>query len=491
MDLFYYLCSRFQLRNDSNMKQTLIGREQEQRLLREYLDTDKSEFVAVYGRRRVGKTYLIRQVLGNQCCFSMTGMENADMGDQLSNFYFSLLRVWPSATHPKSWIEAFYQLQSFLESLPEGKKIVFIDELPWMDTARSKFIAALERFWNGWADGRSDIKLIVCGSATSWMIDNIINNRGGLHNRRTHQIYIAPFTLEESRRYFKAYGFGYREKEIAECYMVMGGVAYYYSLMNPEESVAQNIDRLFFSNKGELVNEFENLYRSLFKKAGDHITIVTLLAKKSKGLTRKEIIEQSGLNNNKKFTITLEELEKCGFIRSYIPFGETKRDVLFQLTDAFTQFHFHYIKENKYQDEAFWTNSLNSGKYRAWSGYAFEILCLNHIQQIKQALGISGIQSRACCWSSKGDDSHKGAQIDLIIDRADQTVNICEIKFSRSDYEITKSEAEDLDNKLETFLRQTNTRKSLMLTFITSFGIKPGKYSGRVQAQVTLEDLFK
>ncbi|MBQ7181428.1 MAG: AAA family ATPase [Bacteroidaceae bacterium] len=473
------------------MKQTLIGRELEVKLLREYLNTDKSEFVVVYGRRRVGKTYLIRQVLGDQACFSMTGMENAGMGDQLSNFYFSLLRVWLSATHPKSWIEAFYQLQSFLESLPEGRKIVFIDELPWMDTTRSKFLAALERFWNGWADGRSDIKLIVCGSATSWMIDNIINNRGGLHNRRTHQIYIAPFTLEESRRYFKAYGFGYREKEIAECYMVMGGVAYYYSLMNPKESVAQNIDRLFFLNNGELVNEFENLYRSLFKKAGDHITIVTVLAKKGKGLSRKQIIEQSRLNNNKKFTKTLEELEKCGFIRSYIPFGETKRDILFQLTDAFTLFHFHYIKENKYQDETFWTNSLNSGKYRAWSGYAFEILCLNHIRQIKQALGISGIQSRACCWSSKGDDSHRGAQIDLIIDRADQTVNICEMKFSRSDYEITKSEAEDLDNKLDMFLRQTNTRKSLMLTMITSFGIKPGIYSGRVQVQVTLEDLFK
>ena len=473
------------------MKQALIGREREIELLQEYLRTEKSEFIAVYGRRRVGKTYYIRQVLGSQACFSMTGMENADMGDQLLNFYFSLRMVWPSATHPKSWIEAFYQLQCYLESLPEGRKVVFIDELPWMDTTRSKFIAALERFWNGWADGRSDIKLVVCGSATSWMIDNIINNRGGLHNRRTHQIYIAPFTLAESRRYFKSYGFGYREKEIAECYMVMGGVAYYYSLMNPDESVAQNIDRLFFASNGELTNEFDNLYRSLFKKAGDHISIVTVLAKKSKGLTRRQILEHRKLNNNKKFTKTLEELEKCGFIRSYIPFGETKRDILFQLTDAFTLFHFHYIKENKYQDEAFWTNSLNSGKYRAWSGYAFEILCLNHIRQIKQALGISGIQSRACCWSSKGDDDQKGAQIDLIIDRADHTANICEMKFSRSEYEITKSDAAELDNKLEAFIRQTNTRKSLMLTLITTYGVKKGKYSGDVQAQLTLDDLFK
>ena len=473
------------------MKQILIGREQEVQLLRDYLDTEKSEFIVVYGRRRVGKTFLIRQVIGNQSCFSMTGMENAGMKDQLFNFYFTLRRVWPSATLPHSWIEAFDELRNYLENLPKGKKIVFIDELPWLDTVRSKFIAALEWFWNGWADGQENIKLIVCGSATSWMIDNIINNRGGLHNRKTHQVYVAPFTLEESSRYFATYGFGYREKEIAECYMVMGGVAYYYSLMTPKESVAQNIDRLFFATNGELRNEFENLYRSLFKKAGDHITIVKALAKKMKGLTRNQLLQITNLNNNKKFTMTMEELEKCGFIRSYIPFGMTKRDVLFQLTDAFTLFHFHYIIENKFQNETFWTNSLYSAKYRAWSGYAFEILCLNHLSQIKQSLGISGMQSRACCWISKPEEGHRGAQIDLIIDRADQTVNICEMKFSRSEYTITKSDSEDIENKIEAFLRQTKTKKSLMLTFITSFGIKSGKYSGQVQRHLTLENLFK
>ena len=472
------------------MKHLLIGREREIALLKDSLNSEKSEFIVVYGRRRVGKTFLIRAVLGNPACFEMSGMENADMSDQLANFYFSLRRVYPSAGHPKSWIEAFFELQNYLETLPQGKKIIFIDELPWLDTVRSKFIGALERFWNGWADRRDDIKLIVCGSATSWMIDNIINGRGGLHNRKTHQVYVAPFTLEETSRYFSTYGFGYQKKEIAECYMVMGGVAYYYSLMNPKESVAQNIDRLVFSNVGELKNEFESIYRSLFKRAEDHITIVAALAKKAKGLTRSQILEATKLNNNNKFTKNLEELEKCGFIRSYIPFGETKRDILFQLTDAFTLFHFHFAAENKYKDEAFWTNSLNSGKYRAWSGYAFETLCLNHISQIKQALGIDGIQSRACCWTSKHEENLRGAQIDLLIDRADQTINLCEMKFSRAEYEITKQDDEDFENKIETFLRQTKTRKSLMLTLITSFGIKQGKYSGHIQRQLTLDDLM-
>lgn len=472
------------------MERKLIGREQERRRLEEYLNSGRSEFIAVYGRRRVGKTFLIRKVLGQQACFSFTGMENADMQDQLANFFFTLRRVWPSAAKPHSWIEAFDELQSYLEHLPSGSKTVFIDELPWLDTARSKFIAALERFWNGWADGRDDIKLIVCGSATSWMIDNIINNRGGLHNRKTHQIYVAPFTLNESRRYFNAYGFGYREKEIAECYMVMGGVPYYYSLMDQKESVAQNIDRLCFSPDGELKGEFENLYHSLFKKAGDHIAIVTALAKKGKGLTRKQLLDATKLNNNQKFTTTMDELEKCGFIRTYVPFSETKRDALFQLTDAFTLFHFHYFEENKFQDENFWTNSLNSAKYRAWSGYAFELLCLNHLKQMKEALGISGVLTRVCSWTSKEGEGSRGAQIDLLIDRADQTINLCEMKFARAEYEITKADYDNLENKIESFLQQSKTRKSIMLTMVTSFGIKENIYSSRVQRVVTMEQLF-
>lgn len=473
------------------MELEMIGREQEKGLLEEYLESKKSEFIAIYGRRRVGKTFFVRQVVGDSACFVLTGMENAGLQDQLANFFFTLRRFFPAATHPKSWIEAFYELETYLESLPKGEKIVFIDELPWLDTVRSRFVGALEHFWNDWASARNDIKLIVCGSATSWMIDNIINNRGGLHNRKTHQIYIAPFTLQESEQYFRTYGFGYRQKEIAECQMVMGGVAYYYSLMRPQESVAQNVDRLFFAANGELTQEFDNLYRSLFKQAGDHITIVTELATKAKGLTRKQILEQTRLNNNEKFTKTLEELEKCGFIRQYIPFGRTKRDILYQLTDAFTLFHFHFAKENQYQDEKFWTNSLNSARYRAWSGYAFEMLCLNHIGQIKQALGISGVQSRVCSWISKQETGHKGAQIDLLIDRADQTVNVCEMKFTQSEYEITKSDEESFENKLEMFLQQTKTGKSLMFTLITSFGVKQNSYSGRVQRQVTLTDLFK
>jgi len=471
------------------MQPVLVGREKETQLLQKYLESDKSEFVAVYGRRRVGKTFFIRQVIGKNAAFSFSGMENASLATQLENFQLALQKKIGECSKPATWLSAFDQLERYLDSLGLGTKIVFIDELPWLDTARSLFIGALEHFWNSYASARNDIKLIVCGSATSWMIDKLICNRGGLHNRVTHQIEIAPFTLNEAELYFKTYGFGYRRKEIAECYMAFGGIPYYYSLMNADESVAQNIDRLVFSRIGELRFEFQNLYRSLFKQSTGHEAVIETLATKKMGMTRKEILDTTGLNNNKAFSTVLTELEQCGFTREYTPIGDTKRDVLIQLIDPFTLFHFYFESENKNQDDHFWTNSLRSPLFKTWSGLAFEMLCLNHVEQMKIALGISSVQCRVCSWRTH-KNKVKGAQIDLLIDRADQTINLCEMKFSKTEYEITKNDSENFEKKIEAFISETNTKKSVMFTMVTSFGIKRNKYSGFVQKELTLDNLF-
>lgn len=471
------------------MQPVLVGREIERKLLEKYIASGKSEFIAVYGRRRVGKTFFIRQVVGDDLVFSFSGMENASLDSQLECFWLALQKKVGDIPKPSSWLSAFDQLEQYLDNLSVGSKNVFIDELPWLDTARSQFVSALEHFWNNYASSRSDIKLIVCGSATSWMIDKLICNRGGLHNRVTHQIEISPFTLNEAEKYFETYGFGYRRKEIAECYMALGGIPFYYSLMNVGESVAQNIDRLVFSRTGELRLEFQNLYRSLFKKSSAHEAVIEALSKKKCGLTRKEILDATGLNNNKAFSVVLTELEQCGFTREYTPIGNTKRDVLIQLIDPFTLFHFYFESENKNQDENFWTNSLHSPQFKTWSGLAFEMLCLNHVLQIKNALGISGVQCRVCSWRSH-KSSGKNAQIDLLLDRADQTVNVCEMKFSKTEYEISKSDADNFENKLESFISETKTKKSVMFTMVTSFGLKHNKYSGFVQKELTLDDLF-
>lgn len=479
------------------MEQRLIGREAELKLLNEYINSDKSEFIAVYGRRRVGKTFLIRKAVEDHFAFFMTGMNGVAKGEQLVNFSISLQKYTHSTTLQtfKSWLLAFYALSQYIETLPEGKKVIFIDELPWMDTAKSGFIPALENFWNSWAVLRNDIKLIACGSATSWMINNLIRNRGGLHNRLTHHLIVKPFTLHECEEYFKAYHFGYSRKQIAECYMVMGGIPYYLSMMDKSKSLAQNIDQLFFADNAELKDEFNDLYRALFKKSADHIAVVTALATKGMGMTRQELVKVSGGKDNGAFSTVLEELEQCGFIRLYEPFSTAnkmtsdirqKRNTLFQLVDFYTLFYFRFIKHNKYQDSCFWSSSQNSQLYHTWAGLSFEMLCLNHIDKIKHALGISGVQTLVCSWRN----TEKGTQIDLLIDRKDETINICEMKFYKSEFEISKEYEEKLSEKLRIFTEETKTSKSLLLTLITSFGLKQNKHSDIVQKQITMDELF-
>ena len=481
------------------MEQILIGRKKELNDLKEYLRSSRSEFVAVYGRRRVGKTFLIRKAVEDKFSFYVTGVHGATKSEQLTNFAIALKKYFRSVflSVPKNWILAFYELSMYLESLPEGPKLIFIDELPWMDTAKSGFIPALENFWNGWAALRDDVKLIVCGSATSWMISNLIRNKGGLHNRLTHHLVLEPFTLAECEEYFRMFGFSYTRKQMVECYMVMGGIPFYLSMLDKSISLAQNIDRLFFARNAQLKDEFNDLYRALFRNASPHIEVVTALATKGKGLTRKELLSLTKLTDNGMFSVVLEELEHCGFIRRYLPFeslpGKSEKrlnsNTLFQLVDFYSLFYFNFVRNNHFQDEHFWLVSINSPLYHTWSGFAFERVCLSHLAQIKKKLGISGVQTRACSWRSM--QGAPGAQIDLLVDRKDETVNVCEMKYASEEFEITKEYAGKLNNKLSAFVKETGTRKSLLLTLVTSYGVKPNCYSGIVQAEVRMDDLFE
>ena len=420
---------------------------------------------------------------------------------QLKNFIQGIKKNRPEVPIAKTWLDAFISLESYLESLPEGKKIVFIDEMPWMDTPRSNFISALEHFWNSWASWRNDVKLIVCGSATSWIINNLIKNKGGLHNRVTHKIPLKPFTLNECRKYFEARGFRLSTKQIAECYMVLGGVPFYLSKMNKGEGVTQNIDRLIFSDDGELHDEFHSLYSSLYKNASNHIRIVTALATKGKGLTRREILEKTRLPDNGKFSTMLEELETCGFIRSYEPYltanasrfgryAEERKspDIIYQLMDAFTLFHFQVMKKANAHDASYWSNNQNSHLYSTWSGLSFEMLCLNHVDQIKLSLGISGISTNVFSWFGKG--KQRSAQIDMLIDRADKTINICEMKFWNRPYTMTAKDEDDIEQKVSTFLEATNTDKNVIVTMITTKGVERNEHSECIQREITLDELF-
>ena len=370
-----------------------------------------------------------------------------------------------------------------------------------MDTPRSNFISGLEHFWNSWASWRDDIKLIVCGSATSWILNNLIKNRGGLHNRVTHKIPLKPFTLKECQEYFAARQFRLSTRQIAECYMVLGGVPFYLSKLSKAEGIAQNIDRLLFAEDGELHDEFSSLYNSLYKNAARHIKIVTAIATKGEGLTRQEIIEKTSLSDNGKFSQMLEELESCGFIRSYVPFvsetarkrrtgvaGNKNSDTLYQLIDPFTLFHFQVMRRADSNDANYWSNNQNSHVFSTWSGLAFEMLCLNHVEQIKVALGISGITTNVFSWFGKGDN--RSAQIDMLIDRADNAINLCEMKFYSKAYPMSVKDEEDIERKVSTFLEATKTDKTIIVTMITDKGLERNEHSECIQKVVTLDQLF-
>lgn len=472
----------------------IIGRKPEQKELIDAANSEYSKFVAVYGRRRVGKTFLIRETFDYTFTFQHTGLAKGKMRDQLLSFRASLQNVSGKKYKQfKSWYEAFFALEEWLGSLPEGKKIVFFDELPWMDTPRSNFISGLEHFWNSWASARKDILLIACGSATSWIVNKLINNHGGLHNRLTNKILLQPFTLAECEEFSESNQLGMSRYQMVENYMIMGGIPFYWSLLKRELSMAQNIDTLFFSNNTEgLSHEYEQLYASLFNNPEPYMQIVTALAKKNKGLTRDEIVDESGIKTSGDLTRYLNELEWCGFIRKYNCMGKQSKDALYQLIDNFTIFYFQYLKNNKNNDAHFWTNNVGSALHRAWSGIAFERVCLQHINQIKEALGISGVLSNVYSWGTEADEE-KGidkTQIDLLIDRNDGVINLCEMKFSAQEYVITEDDETKLRRRRGNFIEVTHTKKSVHITLVTPYGLKKNSHSYIAQNEVNLESLF-
>lgn len=469
----------------------IIGRKEEQQILHSAVQSENSEFVAVYGRRRVGKTYLIRETFGYKFTFQHTGLAKGNTKEQLFSFAISLRDAgYDDCPIPKSWLEAFSLLSAYLKNSTDEKKIVFLDELPWMDTARSNFISAFEHFWNGWASARKDIVLIICGSATSWIINKVINDHGGLHNRVTKQIALQPFTLKECEMFAQSKGLEMSRYQLAECYMVFGGIPYYWSLLERGLSLAQNIDKIIFAKNGKLSNEFNQLYASLFKSPEQYIDIVTALGKKKAGMTREEIIVATDKYSNGALSKVLDELEYCGFIRKYNGFGKKSKQAIYQLIDNYTLFYFKFIRQNENNDEHFWSASIDSAMHRAWSGLAFERLCMAHMQQIKAALGIAGVLSNVYSWRKEADETSVGAQIDLLIDRKDQVINLCEMKYSLSEYVIDAEYEQKLRNKKSIFIDTTNTRKAVHLTMVTTFGIKANAHSGIVQNEITLDDLF-
>jgi hypothetical protein len=482
----------------------IIGRIPQRRILQQAMDSSESEFIAVYGRRRIGKTFLIREFFEKNIRFEMIGIYNASLGEQLENFAEALGRyigVGIPLKTPRNWREAFQQLEALIaakgNSRSKGKHVLFLDELPWLNTPRSKFMPALQHFWNSFCSKRKDIVLVVCGSAASWMIQNVVRSRGGLHNRLTRQFRLLPFTLAETSQYLQSRSIKSLDHyAITQIYMAVGGVPYYLSKIEKGKSAAQVIDALCFADSAPLRFEYDLLYRSLFESSDQHIKIVETLSKTRKGFTRNELLNKTGLKSGGSATQILEELQESGFIESRIPFGKKSNDALYRLIDEFTLFHLYWIKPlgKTNPDPGYWLTRQQSSRYKTWIGFSFENICLKHIAELKRALGIAAIYTEECPWRFvPGSTSEQtGAQIDLLIDRADHTINLCEMKFYNAEFRIDAKYAKELRNKVSVFKEQTGTRKTIFITLITVFGILENKHSTSLETlEIKIEDLFK
>ncbi|MCQ2193018.1 MAG: ATP-binding protein [Paludibacteraceae bacterium] len=469
-----------------------VGRQAEQAILTECLYSDQSEFVAVYGRRRVGKTFLIRYVLEKHFSLFATGLPGGSYRDQINNMCMAIVQGFNVDYRPcNDWMEVMRYLADTITndvSYKYRKKVIFFDEMPWMDTPKSDFLMAVEWFWNAYASARSDIFLIVCGSATTWITNNILRNVGGLYGRLTNQIYLEPFSLNECSQFYDLKHISMSREEQLKAYMIFGGVPYYLQFLRKDLSVAQNVDLLCFAKRGPLSMEYENLYRSMFKNFTSHIKVVEALATKSMGMTKKDICDMTGLPETGVTTVVLQELVDCGILNEYNQVGKKTKGKMYQLVDFFTLFYLRFVKDNK-GVENFWTMNLNTPAVNSWEGYAFEQVCFSHLNQIKRALGIAGISTKVSSWKSA--DKENGAQIDMVIERSDKLINICEIKFASADYTITADYAKKLKNKLMAFKEETKTKSSLHLTMITTYGLKKNAlHNSMVQSEVTSNCLF-
>ncbi len=471
---------------------SIIGRKREIERLDRVMAEKEAQLVIIYGRRRVGKTYLINEYFEGRLDFKFTGAFDQSTSEQLRNFTMELNRLMDKGDHViKDWTEAFSLLRDYLESGSDSEKqIVFFDEMPWMDRQKSGFLSAFEWFWNSWGSARKNLVFIVCGSATAWMTDKFDNNRGGLFNRQTCRLYLEPFKLHDVELYLNSRNIFWSKYDIVQCYMIMGGIPYYLKLLDNKESLNDNIDNIFFRKRAELWDEFDHLYRTLFSNSEKYIKLVSALAKKKKGLTRNEISKASGLSLNGTLTRMLSDLENSGFVRINNVFGHTKRERTYQLSDYYTLFYFKFIKDNYGKDEHFWRNTTDNPSRSVWAGYTYEQVCKDHIEQIKWKLGISGVMTEVSSWEKKGDETEDGAQIDLLIDRRDKVINLCEIKFVSNQFEVKKDYDMNLKNKVNVFRETTNTNKTIQLTMITTYGIKRNMYSNYIGKEVLMEDLF-
>lgn len=471
----------------------VIGRNTEIAILQEALKTDKGEMIAIVGRRRVGKTFLVKEIYKDRIIFEQTGIRGATMAEQLRTFSDKLeLAGHVNTRTVENWLDAFFQLRLYLTEIlkeTKEKKVIFFDELPWLAVPEKKFLNFLSYFWNDFAE-RENLVVVLCGSASSWLINRVVNDPGGLHNRITRYLHLKPFTLVETEMFLTAKGIRFSRYEITRLYMCMGGIPRYLEDVKLGLSVDQLIERICFTDGGFLQKEFNRLYTSLFDNAHHHVAVIKALAGSRQGLNRTQLIAASGIPNGGPGSRVLEELVQCDFIAAQPPFKNKKKGKLYRLIDEFSLFHLRFMEGNG--GAASWARISESQLYKIWCGYAFENVCFKHVSQIKIAMSIAGVSASAHSFYRKGDANEKGMQIDLLLERADKVINLFEVKFYNMEYSLGKAESDRMREKSVQLEKLMDGRYSVMIVYVTPFGVVKNEHSlGLVQQSLVLNDLFQ
>jgi uncharacterized protein len=486
---------------------SLVGRKKEINILNQMLNSGKAEFLALYGRRRIGKTYLIREFFKQKdvLFFNATGAKEGTLLEQLTHFTEQLSKIFYGNAElkvGKSWDETFNKLTKALETgVHKNQKIVlFFDELPWMATKNSRLLSALDYYWNQHWSNNSNIKLIICGSSSSWIIRKIIKNKGGLHNRITERMVLEPFNLRDTQQFLEQSGVKLNREQILLIYMAMGGVPYYLSKVKRGLSAAQVIESLAFTKQAFLLEEFEHLFPALFDDGEIYMEIVKQIGRYREGIGQRKLLEKLGKTllgggGIKK----LRELEEAGFIESFKPLLHRKKGIYYRLLDEYLIFYLQWINpirdtlQNQSLEPGNWQSIQNTPAWYSWSGYAFEAICYKHLTQIRQKLRIAP-NAIAGSWrfSPRKNPEKYGAQIDLLFDRKDQAMTICEIKYSIAPYILTKEDVAALNRKVEVFRSRTRIKKQIFLVMVAVAGIKNNYYADDILSGiVTLDDLFE
>lgn len=478
----------------------IIGREKEQLKLQAIYNSKKPELVVVKGRRRVGKTYLINNTFNNNFSFKYTGISPIDLNEnkesklkqQIDSFYISLLKYGYKGNKPTSWLEAFYCLEVLLETKRSDERmVVFIDELPWLDTHKSNFISSFENFWNNWGSTNENLMLIVCGSSNSWINDNLLNNYGGLYDRVTKIIDLSPFSLQETKEYFEYNNIVFSNYDIVQSYMIFGGIPFYLDLLNPALSLVQNVNELFFNKNAILKNEFNQLFRSAFKNPEEVKKIVLSLSKNRLGLTKKEISKETKISDGGTLTSFLQSLIASNIIIKYTPFDKNKNEHYYKLIDQFCLFYIHFVKDNNSLDNTFWQDNITSQNVVSWRGFSFENVCFYHIDKIKDVLRIAGLTTNISAFNYSGGDDESGSQIDLLIVRKDNIVDVCEIKFYGLPYSVTQNDINKIKERELLISNKISKKYAIHHILIASYGVKKNEYSNYFQNIITIDDLLK